>query len=237
MEESKTKTIEERLQEGFESAVQRMTTNYQTLEIGAKARFVSYLEGLVSGSLQRETITNDQIYKREDRYIIEIKSFGLNLKEFRKSIRLTQSELSDLLNKLPNKSRKYHRTFIAKLEAQKLKSTSGPRCATVDEMRRDIYEIAKEYSENFDESLEYKYVETPKSEDAQYFLKIRKDLGLTQRALAKELNKLPERALNYSYVKIHSYETNPTPRKVNLIRRDFEILKQKLTSPIITSSH
>ncbi|MEK6836224.1 MAG: hypothetical protein AABX94_01000 [Nanoarchaeota archaeon] len=55
--------------------------------------------------------------------------------------------------------------------------------------------------------------------------------------MAKELNKLPERALNYSYAKIHSYETNPTPRKVNLIRRDFEILKQKLTSPIITSSH
>ncbi|MEK6836225.1 MAG: hypothetical protein AABX94_01005 [Nanoarchaeota archaeon] len=166
MEESKTKTIEERLQEGFESAVQRMTTNYQTLEIGAKARFVSYLEGLVSGSLQRETITNDQIYKREDRYIIEIKSFGLNLKEFRKSIRLTQSELSDLLNKLPNKSRKYHRTFIAKIETGKIVRTSGPRCATVDEMRRDIYEIAKEYSKNFDESLEYKYVETPKSEDA-----------------------------------------------------------------------
>lgn len=237
-EQIKPKTIYEHLQEGFENAVRKITTYYQTLEVGEKARFVSYLEGLIEGS---PTIieTKERTNSAKEDYRKSLESFGVDIYRFRKIIGLTQQELSEKLNQLPNSSRKYHRNYIAKLESGKIIRTTGRRSVPMIEMKKNLDEIAKQHGkESFDKCLNNPE-DVPHNERScntfaefgKYLYKVRNDLGLTQTELTERLNQLSSKSRYYHRTTISKLEAgkirginNPKCSTIEEMKKDLDNL-------------
>lgn len=140
-EENKPKTIDDCFTEMFDIAIRGVREYYSSLDNLGKTHFIKYLSEIQRIDFERSSQPSNP-------QILRLFELGRYVYEKRSCLSLTQEQLSEQLDKLPNKARKYHRTFIAKLETGKIKRTTYPNSANIESMRRDFDAVFEHQTKN-----------------------------------------------------------------------------------------